>query len=42
MVYDDKGSKLFKMEYKDGEKAGTWTQWDENGAEVKSTSYAAM
>ena len=23
------------MEYKDGEKVGTWTQWDETGAVIK-------
>jgi antitoxin component YwqK of YwqJK toxin-antitoxin module len=30
------------MEYKDGEKVGTWIQWDENGTVVKSTDYASM
>jgi antitoxin component YwqK of YwqJK toxin-antitoxin module len=42
MVYDDKGNKLFQMEYKDGEKVGTWTQWDDAGTIVKTTDYASM
>jgi antitoxin component YwqK of YwqJK toxin-antitoxin module len=30
------------MEYKDGEKVGTWTQWDDAGTIVKTTDYASM
>ena len=42
LVYSDNGSKLFQMEYRDGEKTGTWYQWDEKGEVMKTTTYNGL
>jgi antitoxin component YwqK of YwqJK toxin-antitoxin module len=30
------------MIYKDGEKIGTWNQWDETGKLIQTTNYSAL
>jgi antitoxin component YwqK of YwqJK toxin-antitoxin module len=40
LVYDEKGNKRFEMNYSNGEKTGTWTNWDENGVVLNTKNYS--
>ena len=38
-MFDDNGKKRFEMNYLNGDKTGTWTSWDENGAIANVANY---
>ena len=41
-MWDEKGVKRYEMNYHEGEKSGTWYNWDSNGNLVKTTQYGSI